>query len=425
MVGGFRIGMHFLASALRFLEPRVDDDFVDRLHYLYTSTMVLMFAVLVSAKQYVGHPIECFVPAQFTRAMEQYTENYCWVQNTYWVPFQDLIPHRLDDRERRQIGYYQWVPFVLAVAALTFHIPSSVWRMLAGQSGLNAGLVLQLVCGDENVDPVVRDKTVDIVARHIDDALMYQRDHGARRHSVYIFAIFKLGKFYGAYVSSVYIFIKALHLANVILQFMLLNSFLQTSDYPMFGAHVLYDLFMGREWRDSGKFPRVTLCDFEIRVLGNVHRHTVQCVLVINMLTEKIFIFLWLWLTVLAIVTALNLIFWFIALVSNSCREHFVSKHLDIQSDQISRFVHRFLRADGVFLLQMIASHSGNLMAAKVSSLKLFYFVTEQLWMIFVRRSGKPVIEDKIEDRGSVRSTNGNDWESTEKNIKKFYLKHL
>ncbi|PAV60769.1 hypothetical protein WR25_22104 [Diploscapter pachys] len=282
-----------------------------------------------------------------------------------------------------------------------FHIPSSVWRMLASQSGLNAGLVLQLACQEANVDPIVRNKTVDILARHIDDALMYQRDHGARRKNVYIFAIIRVGKFYGAYVSTVYCFIKTLHLCNVLLQFLLLNSFLETSDYPMFGAHVLYDLFMGREWRDSGKFPRVTLCDFEIRVLGNVHRHTVQCVLVINMFTEKIFIFLWLWLVVLATITLLNLLFWLIALSSCHCRQNFVAKHLDMESDQLGRFTDRFLRPDGVFLLQMIASHAGNLTCAKL---------TEALWMIFLRRSGNTVVEEKAGD-----DSERGDWERESK----------
>jgi len=337
-----------------------------------------MFALLVSAKQYVGHPIECFVPAQFTRAMEQYTESFCYVDRTYWIPFQDHIPHRIDDRERKQIGYYQWIPFGLAISALMFHLPASVWRMLSNQSGLNISLVLQTACQEQNIDPTVRDSTVDILSRHIDDVLHYQREFGSKRKHVFLFSLLKIGKVYGSYVTVVYMFVKMLHLSNVIMQFYLLNVFLETADYPLFGGHVLYDLLQDREWPDSGKFPRVTLCDFEIRVLGNIHRHTVQCVLVINMFMEKIFIFLWLWMILLIFLSLINIGIWLATLSIPSCRQAFIEKYLEITvepSSELGPFVEKFLRPDGVFLLKMISVHAGTIICSKL---------TESLWIRFV-----------------------------------------
>ncbi|TMS38599.1 hypothetical protein L596_005289 [Steinernema carpocapsae] len=137
---------------------------------------------------------------------------------------------------------------------------------------------------------------------------------------------------------------------------------------------------MAREWRDSGKFPRVTLCDFEIRVLGNVHRHTVQCVLVINMFTEKIFIFLWLWMLLLAFSTAINLLAWTISLSLSSYKQAFIEKSLGVESEDVQKFVDKYLRTDGIFALQMLSSHAGSLMCT---------CVVQALWRRFLKQSGK------------------------------------
>lgn len=113
-------------------------------------------------------------------------------------------------------------------------------------SGLNVGLILHTACSELNIDPVVRERTVDVLARHVEDALRYQREFGNRSKSVFLFALINVGKLYGAYVTIVYTFIKCLHLANVAFQFYLINTFLETADYPLFGGHVIYDLLRVR-----------------------------------------------------------------------------------------------------------------------------------------------------------------------------------
>jgi len=65
-----------------------------------------------------------------------------------------------------------------------------------------------------------------------------------------------------------------------------------------------------QDWGYSERFPRVTLCEFEIRYQSRVHNYIVQCVLTINLFNEKIFMFLWFWFIFLAGATAVNFLRW-------------------------------------------------------------------------------------------------------------------
>ena len=68
--------MNLLGSALSAIKPRKDDTMVDRLNYYYSAVIIIVMAITLTAKQYVGQPIQCWVPSEFSKAWEQYAENY-------------------------------------------------------------------------------------------------------------------------------------------------------------------------------------------------------------------------------------------------------------------------------------------------------------------------------------------------------------
>lgn len=57
-----------------------------------------------------------------------------------------------------------------------------------------------------------------------------------------------------------------------------------------------------------------------------MHRYTVQCVLPLNMLNEKIFIVLWFWIHGLLISTCVNIVQWAVQLLVSSYRIEFLAE---------------------------------------------------------------------------------------------------
>ena len=58
----------------------------------------------------------------------------------------------------------------------------------------------------------------------------------------------------------------------------------------------------------SPTFPRITMCEFQVRTLGEVLTYNVQCVLPLNLFNEKIFLFLWMWIVFVLLATCTNMV---------------------------------------------------------------------------------------------------------------------
>nr|CAD7404921.1 unnamed protein product [Timema poppensis] len=303
-----------LAKSIRLKPKTVSiDNPVFRLHYWVTFLLLLVCSILVSSQQYFGEHIQCIadsgVPANVINTYCFFTGTFTVVKHLEAPNNGNSIPNHpgvgpmvRDEEPIIRHSYYQWVPFFLFGQALLFYVPHFIWKKMEG------GRIQALVEGFENAalafsetDLQVRDSVVPSKVTRDANILLVRKAFLQRLH---------INRPWASWL----ILCELLNAVNVIFQIVMMDCFLG-------GAF----LTLAPDWLNSEVnmldivFPKVTKCIFhKYGPSGTIQNHDAMCVMALNVVNEKIYVFLWFWMWFLAAATTSGLLWRLVTIVSHS-----------------------------------------------------------------------------------------------------------
>ncbi|KAJ4427812.1 Innexin inx1 [Periplaneta americana] len=122
-----------------------------------------------------------------------------------------------------------------------------------------------------------------------------------------------------------YYFCEALCLVNIIAQLYFMDSFFD-GEFISYGLRVMTFSEQAQEDRVDPMvfvFPRVTKCTFhKYGPSGSIQKHDSLCILPLNIVNEKTYIFLWFWFMILATMLGLLLLYRLAIILFPSLRPH-------------------------------------------------------------------------------------------------------
>jgi len=270
------------------------DNNVFRLHYKASLMIMMCACILVTSRQYIGDPIDCIAEGVPGGIMD----TYCWIHSTFsfpekWVGKQGIDhPHAgvgpiNPSEEVKYHKYYQWVCFVLFFQAGLFYIPRYIWKYNEG--GRLAMLVHDMLLPIYVIEKNERHDRLNIIVKY------FKINRG--KHGLYA-AKFFLCEF--------------LNLVNVIGQMFFVDMFLG-GEFSKYGMEAMTFSEMDASKRADPMavvFPKVTKCTFhKYGPSGSIQTHDGLCVLPLNIINEKIYVFMWLWFVLLSSITAIFLLY--------------------------------------------------------------------------------------------------------------------
>ncbi|VDM17609.1 unnamed protein product [Hydatigera taeniaeformis] len=361
------------------------EDLADRANFQWNVIVLLISMVLVTVRQYFMAPLVCYLPTTVSGGnAESYVTNLCWVEGTFPINLTTgVVPTDVKAWSSTNPGimnYYQWVPLVLGLQAIIYYVPRIIWSIFTyNRTGTDLQSLIRTADSAAKDEGEKREKAVRHMAKSLELLLFNRREYHHRSGGPLARVLRGLpGKRHGNNLIYYYIFIKILYVCIGISQLYLMYTFLRfdrKEGYLFFGWKLLDDIRRGRLWTETQVFPRVGACRHTLQHVAAGNNLFAQCVLPINMLNEKIYIFLYFFLAGVMLFTVISIPLWLFR-ISKYRQRHFVKRFLKMADvynrddsqlkDLIDRFINEFLRQDGHFLLRMLSMNAGDLITVEI-----------------------------------------------------------
>ncbi|BFG01312.1 innexin inx5 [Drosophila madeirensis] len=351
-----------LSKYLQFKSIRIYDA-VFTIHSKCTFVMLITCSLLLSARQYFGDPIQCLSDEKNI----EYVRSYCWTMGTYILKLpnatgshgqpkvrpsnasaqwhakhpksrsdlRSLVDH--DEAyaraafiaegvgpelpgvsEREYLRYYQWVILLLLVQSLIFIFPSRLWKVWEGQR-------LKQLCSQ------------------VGEALLSDETYNTRRRVLVKYFSTDHEDLHFCYMAK-YVFCELLNCVISVVNIIFLDVFLNGFWAKYLQALAAVPFYDWDHWnRVSSKvFPKISKCEvLKYGPSGTVNVMDNLCILPLNILNEKIFVFLWCWFLFIAIISGVNILCRLVMLTNKSLREKMIRSQLSFMT---KRHVQRALR---------------------------------------------------------------------------------
>ncbi|KAL3191565.1 hypothetical protein MRX96_059664 [Rhipicephalus microplus] len=333
-----------LSKLFRLRKVHIDGN-VFRLHTGATVALLMSFSILLTAKEYVGTPIDCHCPT----LPKGVVDSFCWVESTFSL--RELFNASYNGTivypgvghgrgERKYHTYYQWTCFLMFAQALCFYAPSWLWKAWEG------GKVPAIVTSLDIRSAVTQDRA-ELRSQMVDFLVV-----NMNRNRCYLVK---------------YFLCELLSLVNVVAQ-----TFL--TDYVLGGEFLTYGWDLVRWHRGEGRefvspavvaFPRITMCTFlKYGQSGTIENREAICVLPLNIVNEKLFAFLWFWYGLLLGAGSLTVVYRFLLLLSAPLRRRLLTWRYP-DSKCIAAVVSA-LSAGDVFFLSLVGQNVDSLIFSQL-----------------------------------------------------------